>query len=119
MKIIYRSITKLMDEKAFDFIEKHRGEIMLDMFDIVRLEEIVDGEDDFYYVYRKVYKGVHYSSYVGSPILLKGQISDKEYKFLEEIFFRNCNTTCRECGTYIDWKQVMGIQHNLRRRWQE
>ena len=98
-----------MHKELYDFIQEHRGELVLDFWEVVRLEEIVDGEDDLYYVYRPLRKEIHYSTCVGAPILLKGQISDKEYEHLEGMFLMNCNTACRDCKTYIDWRQAIHI----------
>ena len=95
-------------------IEAHRGELVLDFWSVVRLEEIVDGEDDLYYVYRPLRKEIYYSTCVGGPILLKGSISDKEYKQLEGMFLVNCNTSCRECKTYIPWRQAIHINEKER-----
>lgn len=107
----YKTLQKHQHEELYDFIEKHRGEIVLDFFETVRLEEIVDGEDDLYYVYRTAKKGIYYSSCVGGPVLLKGQISDEEYERLEGMFLVNCNTVCQECKTYINWRQAGSYNH--------
>lgn len=69
-------------------IELHKGELVIDGHKIVRLEDVVDGESDYYWVYndwvglKGMYEqneGVYLSSCVGQHILLKGFIPDDEY----------------------------------------
>lgn len=45
---------------------------------IVRLVDVIDGKDDYYWVYDGV-DGRHYMSCVGRWIPLKGHIKDKDY----------------------------------------
>lgn len=70
-------------------VDKHRGELVLDIFEIVRLEGFHEDEDDYYYVFRTLYKGVIRSSCVGGFTPLKGRLRKKEYKELERVWELN------------------------------
>jgi len=70
-------------------IRKHRGELVLDIFEVVRLEGFHEDEDDYYYVFKSLYRGRFYSSCVGEFVPLKGRLSKKEYKELERVWELN------------------------------
>ena len=55
----YKALKKEQHEELYAEIEAHRGELVLDFWSVVRLEEIVDGEDDLYYVYRPLRKEIY------------------------------------------------------------
>lgn len=70
-------------------IELHKGELVIDGNKIVRLEDVIDGEDDYYWVYNdwvgwkgmdEQNEGTYLASCVGCHILLKGFIPDEDYK---------------------------------------
>jgi hypothetical protein len=70
-------------------IQLHKGELVIDGHKIVRLDDVVDGDDDYYWVYNdwvglkgivEKNTGVYLSSCVGQHTLLKGFIPDDEYK---------------------------------------
>lgn len=112
-KEVYMPIKEETHKELFDFISEHRYELMIDFHDVVRLEEIVEGKDDLYYVYRKLNGGIYFMSCVGGPILLKGYISDDDYTRLESGFFVNCDTKCTNCETYMTWRQVYNLTYNI------
>lgn len=62
-------------------VEPYRGTLVLDHFDVVRLVDVIDGEDDFYWVY-DTRRGIVHSTCVGMWIPLKGIIPDDQYKRL-------------------------------------
>lgn len=66
----------------------HKGEIVLDVFDVVRLIELEMDDDDYYYVFNDR-KKIFWSSCVGSFIPLRNKITDVEYKRLESWFNMN------------------------------
>ena len=55
---------------------------------IVRLVDVIDGHEDFYWVY-DTKKGIIHSSCVGGWVALKGFILDKDYKRLVSIWNLN------------------------------
>ena len=72
-------------------IELHKGELVIDGNKIVRLDDVVDGGEDYYWVYNDwvgwkgmdvQYDGIYLSSCVGKHTLLKGFILDGDYKKL-------------------------------------
>jgi hypothetical protein len=65
------------------------GTLVLSIFDVVRLENVVDGEDDYYWIYTGL-KQKYWSSCVGGFIPLKGVLPDKDYDSLVHIFNLNC-----------------------------
>ena len=70
-------------------INKHKGELVLDVFEIVSLEGFHEDEEDYYYVFRSLYKGVFRSSCVGGFTPLKGRLKKEEYKELERLWELN------------------------------
>ena len=69
-------------------IELHKGELVIDHNKIVRLNDVIDGEDDYYWSYnawvglKGLYEekdGIYLASCVVGHILLKGFIPDDEY----------------------------------------
>lgn len=68
----------------------HKGKLVLNHFDVVRLIDVVDGKDDYYWVIKHADKrGIHWSSCVGGWMPLKGKISDKHYNELERVWKLN------------------------------
>lgn len=50
--------------------------------DIVRLVDVIEQDDDFYWVYDSRIRGIYYSSCVGSWIPLKGHLKEDDYNRL-------------------------------------
>lgn len=74
------------------FIEKHKGEIVLeDVGGVVRLDGFYEDEMDYYYKVFKLGSGTVMYSCVGGLIPLKGYIPDKEYDRVERIFNLNAD----------------------------
>lgn len=60
-------------------LEPYKNTLVIDEFDrVVRLVGVVDGEDDYYWVYDGI-RGVYWGSCVGGWIPLKGYIPEKNY----------------------------------------
>jgi len=70
-------------------IKKHNGELVLDLFEVVKLEGFYEDEEDYYYIYRNLIGEKIYSSCVGSFIPLKSQLNRKYYNELLRIFNLN------------------------------
>ena len=66
----------------------YQNTLVLDLFEVVRLVDVIDGEDDFYWVY-DTYKGIVHSSCVGCWIPLKGKIDEDRYNRLVNIWNLN------------------------------
>lgn len=69
-------------------IEQHKNELVIDNYDVVRLVDVIDGDDgDFYYVFNS-YTGmlnepVYYqATCLSSYTILKGFLPDEEYDSL-------------------------------------
>lgn len=72
-------------------IELHKGELVIDDNKIVRLNDVIDDGDDYYWVYNdwvgfkgidEKNEGTYLGSCVGQHVLLKGFIPDNEYNRL-------------------------------------
>jgi len=74
-------------------VKKHLGKLVLDSFEVVRLEGFYDGEDDYYYIFRSIDRGInkgrYYSSCCMSFVPLKGKITHAEYEGLVRVFNLN------------------------------
>jgi hypothetical protein len=74
-------------------VKKHKGELVLDFLEVVRLEgldeEPVIVPEDFYYVFYSINKGRYLSSCAGGFTPLKGLIKDKDYKYIKRQFDLN------------------------------
>ena len=70
-------------------INKNKGDLVLDLFTMVRLDGFVEDDEDYYYVYTKSNGEEYWSSCVMTFITLRGKLPDKEYKCLVDIFERN------------------------------
>lgn len=76
--------------EILEFIEKHKGELLLDFHEVVRLVGFEDIEDDdYYYVLHSLRSGKYLESCVGSLCPLKGFLPDKEYDELVHVFDLN------------------------------
>jgi len=69
-------------------LEPYRNTLVLDYFELVRLVDVIDGEDDYYWVY-DTKKGIVHSSCVGGWIPLKGKIEDENYDGLVRVWNLN------------------------------
>jgi len=80
-------------------VKKHLGEMVLDGFEAVRLEGFYDGDDDYYYIFRTIDRGInkgrYYSSCCMSFVPLKGKIKKAEYKDLVRVFNLNISKEVR------------------------
>jgi hypothetical protein len=67
-------LTKLKAE-----LEPFKNTLVIDGFNtVVRLVDVIDGEDDYYWVFDSR-KGIYHSSCVGGWIPLKGFVEQKKY----------------------------------------
>lgn len=80
-------------------VKKHLGEMVLNGFEAVRLEGFYDGEDDYYYIFRTIDRGVnkgrYYSTCCCPFVPLKGKIKKAEYKDLVRVFNLNISIEVR------------------------
>ena len=86
-------------------VRKHRGELVIDGFDIVRLTGFQVGEDDYYYEMYSRKRGKYYTSCVGMFIPLSGYLEESAYRYLERTFILNSpgslrleGQECPKCG---------------------
>jgi hypothetical protein len=70
-------------------LEPYRNTLVLDYFKIVRLVDVVDGDDDYYWVLDDSGRGIYWSSCVGGWIPLKGRLKNKDYKELVRVWNLN------------------------------
>jgi len=71
------------------FVEKHKGDLLIDGTTVVRLIDFKTDKDDYYYDLQSLGEGRYWTSCVGRLIPLKGHIPDKEYDSLEHLFNLN------------------------------
>jgi hypothetical protein len=81
--------TMIKEQKEFfaNFIKQHTGELMLDSFEVVRFEGVID-EDEYDYYWRLLSptRGIYRTSCVMTPILLKEVLPEQDYNHLESVF---------------------------------
>lgn len=76
-------------EKLKIVVAQNLNNLVLDYFDVVRLVDAEETDEDFYWVYESSVRGIYRSSCVGSWIKLKGLIADKDYNYLVRIWNLN------------------------------
>lgn len=69
-------------------MEPYKDTLVLDYFEVVRLVDVFEDEDDFYWVY-DTHKGLIHSSCVVGWIPLKGILIDKNYDELVRVWNLN------------------------------
>ena len=74
------------------FVKRHKDELVLDGFEVVRLigwEDVPD--EDYYWKLRRprMVQNILLSSCVGGLIPLKGSLTPNEYTYLDRFFKRN------------------------------
>jgi len=84
-----------------EFVERHRGELVLDCFDVVMLEDFKDVPDDDYYYVVSGKKGTYWTSCVGDLYPLKDVLPEDQYSRMLYIFNLN-----------IDWWKSISIEAN-------
>ena len=72
---------ELLERKQL--IESIKDTLVLHDFDVVRLTDVVEGIDDFYWLLRNPITGDYRASCALKLIPLKEKISDEEYEYLE------------------------------------
>jgi hypothetical protein len=79
------SLEKFKEEAA-----PYIGTLVIDeMWTVTKLIDVIDGEDDYYWVLKAPFKGTYYASCVGGWLPLKGKIEDSDYERLERIWKLN------------------------------
>lgn len=70
-------------------VEPYKNTLVIDDFDtVVRLVDVIDGDDDYYWVYESRNR-IYYSSCVGGWIPLKGFIEQEKYDRMVRIWNLN------------------------------
>ncbi len=82
-----------MDKRKYfqNRVKKYKGQLVLDLFEVVRLLDFAEDESDYYYVVYNLKTGKEWCSFVGDFIPLKGYIPEKKYYRLLRIFKLNEN----------------------------
>jgi hypothetical protein len=78
------TLNKLKEE-----LEPYRNTLVLNYFEVYRLVDVIDGEDDYYWVFDTMRRGIIHSTCVGGWIPLKGTLDDKKYQELVRIWNLN------------------------------
>ena len=84
--------SEIKDSKPeiLNFVEEHKGELLLSFTEVVKLIGFEDVEDDdYYYVCQSLREGKTLISCVGSLYPLKGKLPDEEYEYLVHFFDMN------------------------------
>ena len=83
-------ITDENKKRILKFVEQHKNELVLDLFEVVRLLGFYEDEDDYYYKVQSTgTTGVYFTSCVGRLYPLKGALSENEYNTINQIFNMN------------------------------
>ena len=69
-------------------VAPYKGSLVLDGFDVVKLIDVIEGKDDFYWVYYAKGKVIH-SSCVMGWIPLKNKLDTKDYNELVRLYVLN------------------------------
>lgn len=69
-------------------LKPYQNTLVIDGFEIVRLVDVIDGGDDYYWVYDS-HKGIYWSTCVGGWIPLKGFIDQEKYDNLVRVWNLN------------------------------
>ncbi len=72
-------------------LDPFKNTLVLDHFKVVLLIDVIDGGDDYYWVY-DTFKGIVHATCVGGWVPLKGFIQEKEYTRLVNIWNLNHST---------------------------
>ena len=75
--------------KLTAFVEAHRGELVLNYFEVVRLDGLIDIPDDDYYFRVSGQEGNTLLTCVGRVFLLKNNLDKESYAELERVFNLN------------------------------
>jgi hypothetical protein len=67
---------------------QHQGELVLDGFQVVELIDLIDGEEDYYWIFNNG-RGIQGLSCVGRVIFLKDSLPEEEYNYLRSTFDYN------------------------------
>ena len=70
------------------FVDKHQGELVLNYFEVVRLDDLVDIPDDYYFRVSGQ-EGNTLLSCVGRVFLLKNNLDKESYDEIERVFNLN------------------------------
>ena len=87
-------------------IEQYRNTLVLNMFEVCRLEGFDEDEEDYYYVLRNVRGGFTFLSCVGGFIPLYKKIDEKDYDHLEMWFQMNCDTYDPSERRYMTYEEL-------------
>ncbi len=82
-------INMLTLEKLKEEIKPYVGTLVLNLFEVVRLSDVIENEDDFYYVYNEQFDKINYSSCVMSFIPLKHALKKEDYIKLVKVWNLN------------------------------
>ena len=86
-------LKKKIEDKFKKEVEKYKGQLVLDSFDVVMIEDFMSDNEDNYYGFRTWTNKHYWSSCVGSFTPLKRRLSKKEYSRL--LYQFNLNIECR------------------------
>ena len=75
-------------EEFQDIIKDYKGTLVLHYFEVVRLVDVTEDQDDFYYVFNSK-TGRTWVSCLLSCVPLKGTLSDEDYNELERVWKLN------------------------------
>lgn len=76
-------------EKLKAKLEPYKNTLVLDFYNVVRLVDVEDGEDDFYWVYEGNKREIYRASCCCGWFPLKGVMADEDYKYLRNIWNLN------------------------------
>lgn len=75
-------------ESLKEEMQPYKNTLVLDFFKVVRLVDVIDGGDDFYWVY-DTNNGIVHSSCVTTWISLKDKLNKADYKRLVHVWNMN------------------------------
>ena len=90
------------------FVDKHKGELILNYFEVVRMDGLVDIPDDDYYFRISGQEGETLLSCVGRVFLLKDHLDKESYDELERVFNLNIENWIKQQDYFVKHK-VKGV----------
>jgi hypothetical protein len=71
-------------------LEPYKDTLVIDeLWTVAKLIDVIDGDDDYYWVLISPKRGKYHATCVGKWIPLKGKIDDEDYERLERIWKLN------------------------------
>jgi hypothetical protein len=83
-----KNMNNIEIDKFIKELEPYKNTLVIHFFKVVRLVDVIETEQDYYWVFDS-FEGIYHESCVGGWTPLKGFIDDKDYERMVKIWNRN------------------------------